>query len=153
MVPSPSTYHQQVSRNLGHQLWEFVHDRELGQVLDAPCDVVMGEGPERKVVQPDLFFVSKGRLDIIVQEEVQGAPDLVVEILSPGTEERDRGYKKTLYARYGVREYWIVDPQAKTVEVFTREGKGFRRGQVYKGTETLRSPLLEGLMIDLQEVF
>lgn len=153
MVPSPSFKHQLVSGNLELLLRNFVAENELGIILDAPFDVVFGEGEEREVVQPDIFFISKERTGIISEEEICGAPDLIVEIISPGTEERDRGYKKTLYARHGVKEYWIVDPEAKTVELFTLGEKGFELVRAYKGTEVLKPPLLEGLEVDLKEVF
>ena len=153
MVPSPTEYHQRISRNLLFILWEFVRERDLGQVYDAPLDVVLGKGDEREVVQPDIFYISKERSGIIAEEEIRGAPDLVIEITSPATAERDRTYKKTLYARHGVREYWIVDPEAKTVEVFTLGERGFELIRTYKAEEVLNSPLLEGLEVDLKEVF
>ena len=153
MVPSPTTYHQRISGNLELILRQFVLERDLGEVYYAPLDVVLAEGSERKVVQPDILFISKNRSHIITEDEINGAPDLVVEIISKGTEERDRGYKKTLYARHGVKEYWLVDPKAKTVEVFTLGERGFEMVRGYKSTETLNSSLLEGLKIDLQEIF
>ena len=153
MVPSPSTYHQRISGRLEFILRSFVQERGLGEVLDAPLDVVLGEGEEREVVQPDILYISKEREGIIAEEEIRGAPDLVIEIISPGTEERDRHYKKTLYARHGVKEYWIVDPNAKTVEVYSLGEKGFELVRSYKADERLESKLLQGLSVDLQEVF
>ena len=152
-VPSPTEYHQRISRNLEFMLWRFVKEQDLGWVYDAPLDVVLGQGDTREVVQPDIFFISKEREKIIAEEEIRGAPDLVVEIISPGTAERDRGYKKTLYARHGVKEYWIVDPKGKAVEVYTLGTKGFELVKVYKAGEILESPLLPGLRVDLGEVF
>lgn len=153
LVPSPTEPHQRVSRNLEFLLWRFVKERDLGWVYDAPLDVVLGQGDEREVVQPDIFFISKEGVEIIAEEEIRGAPDLVVEIISPGTEDRDRHYKKTLYARHGVVEYWIVDPDAKTVEVYKLGEKGFELVRAYKESEVLESPLLPGLKVDLKEVF
>ena len=153
LVPSPTEPHQRVSRNLEFLLWRFVKERDLGWVYDAPLDVVLGQGDEREVVQPDIFFISKEGVEIIAEEEIRGAPDLVVEIISPGTEDRDRHYKKTLYARHGVVEYWIVDPDAKTVEVYKLGEKGFELVRAYKESEVLESPLLPGLEVDLKEVF
>jgi len=153
VVPSPTEYHQRISGNLEFILRRFVRERDLGRVYYAPLDVVLGEGAEREVVQPDIFFISKERYEIIAEEEIRGAPDLVVEILSPGTEDRDRHYKKTLYARYGVREYWIVDPGAKAVELHALGERGFELIKTYKHGETLSSPLLAGLAVDLEEVF
>ncbi|MGQ9631384.1 MAG: Uma2 family endonuclease [bacterium] len=153
MVPSPTEYHQRISRNLIFALWQFVKERGLGSVYDAPLDVVLGEGKERNVVQPDIFFISNNHLSIVAEEEVRGAPDLIVEISSPSTAERDRTYKKTLYARYGVREYWLVDPQTETVEVFRLGEAGFESVALYKRKDVLLSPLLGGLAIPLEEIF
>jgi Uma2 family endonuclease len=153
MVPSPSTYHQRISRRLEFILQSFVQERGLGEVFYAPLDVVLGEGEEREVVQPDIFFISRERFGIIAEEEIRGAPDLVVEITSPATAQRDRTYKKTLYARHGVKEYWIVDPEAKTIDVYTLGERGFELVRTYKADEILKSPLLEGLEVPLGEVF
>lgn len=150
VVPSPTTYHQQISRRMEFLLLNHVEDNDLGEVLNAPLDVVLsGED----VVQPDILFISRERSNIITEEDIKGSPDLIIEILSPGTENYDRGYKKTLYARHGVKEYWIVDPEAKTVEVLTLEEKGFELVRAYTGSQLLSSPLLKGLAIDLKEVF
>jgi Uma2 family endonuclease len=142
MVPAPSTTHQRISRNLEYQLIEYCHQFDFGEVLDAPIDVVLGRGDEREVVQPDLILVAKNRLTIICEQEVCGAPDLVVEILSPGTEDRDRGYKRVLYARYGVREYWIVDPAKRGIEIYVPDPGGFVLRATYSGDKPLVSPLL-----------
>ena len=153
LVPSPSTYHQRIARKLGFILEAFVERTNLGEIFFAPLDVVLGEGDAREIVQPDIFFVSKGNSRIIAAEEIRGAPDLVIEITSPGTEDRDRHYKKTLYARHGVREYWIVDPESKTVEIYIPGEKGFELARAYRADEVLESPLLQGLKVDLKEVF
>jgi len=155
IVPSPSTSHQRISRRLEFILQAFVEERGLGEVYDAPLDVVLGEGEEREVVQPDILYISEGRSGIIAEEEIRGAPDLIIEIISPATAERDRTYKKTLYARHGVKEYWIVDPEAKMVEVYTLGERGFELIKAYKAEaeEVLSSPLLEGLEVVLKEVF
>lgn len=153
MVPSPSTHHQRVSRRLEFILEAFVQEKGLGEVFHAPLDVVLGEGEEREVVQPDIFFIAKERAGIIAEEEIRGVPDLVIEIISPGTEGRDRHYKKTLYARHGVKEYWIVDPKSKTVEVYRLGEEGFELVKTYKADEVLESPVLLGLEVDLKEVF
>ena len=141
LVPSPPVYHQRVLGNLMFVLCRF------------PLDVVLGEGDEREVVQPDIFFISKEREKIIAEEEIRGAPDLVIEITSPATEDRDRHYKKTLYARHGVKEYWIVDPKEKTVEVYALDTKGFELVKGYEANENLESALLPELKVDLGEVF
>jgi Uma2 family endonuclease len=93
LVPAPSTRHQIVAKNLLFLLEQHVRSTGSGQVLGAPLDVVLGRGSERSVVQPDTLYVSSARLQIVTALEVEGAPDLVVEVLSPATAERDRGMK------------------------------------------------------------
>jgi Uma2 family endonuclease len=153
MVPAPTTRHQFISRNLEFILHGFVRAHGLGSVLDSPVDVVFGEGAAREVAQPDIVFIGRARANIIKEAEIQGAPDLVVEILSPGTEVRDRGYKQHLYGRYGVREYWIVDPESETVEVYRMTQATFDLAARCTVDDALTTPLFPGLSIDLEEVF
>ena len=96
------------------------------------------------VAQPDLMFVSNERAEIVTEANIQGAPDLVVEILSPSTAGYDQGYKRALYARHEVREYWLIDSVAETVEVLVLGGENFRSHRVFGNGQTLVSPLLEG---------
>ena len=152
-VPAPTTRHQRVSQRFELVLFNHVETHELGEILHAPIDVVFGQGCEREVAQPDIVFVARDRAHIVTEAEIAGAPDLVIEILSPGTEARDRSYKKTLYARYGVREYWIVDPNANTVEVYALAAQGYGAPRVYSGVDTLQSSVLLELRIPLEDVF
>jgi Uma2 family endonuclease len=153
MVPAPTTRHQQISRNLEFLLLAHVRQQRLGTVLDAPIDVIFGVGEEREVVQPDIVFIRTERRSIVTEPAIQGAPDLIVEILSPGTEIRDRGYKRTLYARYGVREYWIVDPKAQQIDVLVLGAAGFDPRGTYGAADRLTSPLFPLLELFLDEVF
>jgi Uma2 family endonuclease len=105
------------------------------------------------VVQPDILFVSNERAGIVTEANIQGAPDLVVEILSPSTARYDLGYKRVLYSEKGVLEYWIVDPEAETIEVMAAGDRGLATHAFYRRGDTLTSPLLEGLAIDLEQVF
>ena len=107
MVPAPRIAHQRTSREIEIPLAIFVSENDLGEVFDAPTDVV----------QPDILFVSKERSYIITEDNICGAPDLVVEVLSPSTAQRDRTLKRTLYALHQVPEYWQADTDAKTVLV------------------------------------
>jgi Uma2 family endonuclease len=151
MVPAPNFAHQNTSAYLAATLWKFVREHDLGVVLSAPFDVVLSE---ERVFQPDILFVSRERLSIINPENIRGtAPDLVVEILSPATAERDRFYKRAVYARYGVKEYWIVDPEASIIEVTRLGEKDLETVKVYGKHELLKSLLLEGLTVELDEVF
>jgi len=152
MVPSPSVIHQRVAANLEAILREFVREKDCGEVLFAPLDVVLS--PE-DVVQPDIMFISSERSNIITDANIQGAPDLVVEILSPSTAEKDRTIKKKLYARYGVRELWLVNTGAQVVEVFSLEEGEEKPPRLYARStrKPLVSPLLNGLSINLDLVF
>ena len=153
MVPAPTTRHQFISRNLEFILHAFVKQHALGELLYAPVDVVFGAGDEREVAQPDIIFIRRDRRAIIAEAEVQGPPDLIVEVLSPGTEARDRGYKMHLYGRYGVQEYWIVDPTAETLRQL-RIVEGRYRCVCQCGKEDrFVSSLFSGLTIDLYDVF
>ena len=149
VVPAPSIRHQTVAANLGTLLRERVRRNRLGIILWAPTDVVLS--PET-VVQPDILFVSNERRGIIMEANVSGAPDLVVEILSPGTAERDRELKLNLYARYGVREYWIVDPEDETVEVMEFGSEGPLDVRRYDAG-SVESRLLPGLSVTLDDIF
>jgi len=150
MVPAPSWFHQSISGALFRFLDSFVRARKLGEVRFAPLDVVLSE---TDVVQPDLLYLSRERLRLVREGVVQGAPDLVVEIFSPATAQRDRTLKRTLYARSGVNECWLVDPEAQSIEVLTLGTRGYKRAGLYTRDQVLKSPLLAGLTISLVEVF
>lgn len=150
MVPAPSWFHQIVSKRLFRILDSFVREHDLGEVQYAPLDVELSQ---HSLTQPDLIFLAKNRLDLVQEGRVRGAPDLVVEIFSPGTAKRDRTTKRTLYARYGVSEYWLVDPESETVEVLALGEEGFTRTRLFERDETLTSPRLPGLEVPLAEVF
>ncbi len=150
LAPSPTTRHQSVVFNLAVALRGFVRQQGLGSVMLAPLDVFL---TANDVYQPDIFFISNERRGIRTAANIQGAPDLVVEILSPSTERHDRGRKQEIYGRLGVREYWIVDPQAETVEVLAESDSGLTATATYGFEDSLVSPLLPGLSIPLGEVF
>lgn len=153
VVPAPTTRHQQVLNNLNALVRQQVRRFQLGTVLFSPVDVILGQGDAREVVQPDLVYVATSRRDIVKLHGIEGAPDLVVEILSPGSEERDRGYKLRMYARYGIAEYWIVDPTACTIEVYNLGPSEYSDPTRYAGNNSLWCALLHDLEISLQEVF
>ena len=151
MVPAPNTKHQMVKAAIFTQLYQFIKTRTLGTLLDAPYDMVLSK---HDTVQPDILFVSREREDLVITERnARAAPDLAVEILSPSTAHKDRGYKRTLYGRHGVTEYWIVDPVAETVEIHRLRGDVLVPARTFGTNETLRSELFPGLEIDLDNVF
>lgn len=149
--PAPFTVHQRVSRNLELILASFVEAGQLGEVFYAPIDVILDRGT---VVQPDLVYVARQRLGIVSRRGIEAAPDLVVEILSESTADRDRGIKQALYAQYGVAHYWIIDVEAKCIEERLRnDAGGFELLQVHREPDTMHSALFPALAIDLQRVF
>ena len=150
LSPSPRTAHQRTSRKILTRLDDFVEENELGEVFDAPYDVVLDNF---NVVQPDILFVSNERASIITDLNIQGAPDLVIEILSPSTARRDGTQKRDLYARYGVPEYWQADTDAESVLVLTLQDGEYRVSGVYTKGQTLTSPLLEGFRLNVDDIF
>ncbi len=148
MVAAPGWTHQQILGRLEQRIRNFLDDHDLGLVTGAPVDVRLGED----VVQPDLIFVPHENAEIVHEPFVLGAPALVVEVLSPSTRQRDRGYKLEAYARHGVREYWIVDPSARTVEVFRFPEGGLQPVDRLDSGRTLRTPLLD-LEIPVSKIF
>ena len=151
MVPAPNLGHQRIGIRLGALLHGFVQERGLGEVFLAPCDVVLSN---TDVVQPDLLFVSNERAHLLLGgANVRGAPDLVVEIFSPSTAERDRTLKRALYAKHGVKEYWLVDPDARTVTVLRLGEDAFEVEAIYGEGQTMSSPTLTGFSVGLNEIF
>ena len=150
MAPAPLLYHQFILRKLLNAMSDYVDEQSLGELFCSPADVVLSE---TDVVQPDILYVSSQRSHILKPESVQGAPDLVVEILSPSTAELDRTTKLELYAQFGVTEYWIVDPDAKTIMVLVRGESRFEVCGIFGEGHTLQSPTLSGLRIATEEVF
>ncbi|HKH43914.1 MAG TPA: Uma2 family endonuclease [Thermoanaerobaculia bacterium] len=150
--PAPTLWHQLVLSALHRLLSPFIHEKRLGWVVAAPVDVLFSE---HDVAQPDLVFISKERAGIMAGANVQGTPDLVVEILSPSTRRRDEGLKRDLYERSGVREYWLIDPERQEVRVFRRGGSGFKPAAELSASsgDVLSTPLLPGLEIRVREIF
>ena len=148
MAPPPSTDHQAVVGNVFRLHANHAATRKLGRVFVAPTAVVLSL---HDAVEPDVFFVSKSNASIITSRNIQGAPDLVVEVLSPSTASNDRGPKLSTYDRAGVREYWIVDPTAKTVEI--REFGNTRRTRAYQDDQSFQSEAFPGLTVRLEDIF
>ncbi len=154
LVAPPNEAHQISSVGLVLSLAGFVIDADLGRVYHAPFDVILAElDGSVNVVQPDLIFVSKEQESIITPANIQGTPDLLVEILSPSTRRLDMTTKLELYARHGVNEYWIANPAARIITVMLlRDGKFETVGE-YGVNDTLISPTLEGFSVDLGRIF
>ena len=152
VTPAPKTKHQTIASNLTAVLVSFVKERRLGLVLAAPTDVILSDN---NVVQPDLLFVSTARISIVTEDNIRGAPDLVIEIISETTRKKDEVTKRKLYERFGVQEYWVVDPELETVKIFTRTQQKYGRA-VDLGKEAndiLTTELLTGFKLALTEIF
>lgn len=146
MAPAPGLQHQDIVRDLGFLLWGYVRQMGLGKVYSAPVDVVL----DRNIVlQPDLLFVATERQDILHPRGIMGAPDLVVEIISPSSLRLDRYGKKELYERFGVREYWIIDPGSRSVEVFVLTRGSYKLGSFASEKGVVHSAVLEGFGVDI----
>ena len=147
LTSSPNWRHQKVVLRLATALDAHVTSNGLGEVTIAPMDTILDP---YNVVEPDILYISNERRSII-GERVHGAPDLCVEVLSPSTAVRDRAIKRTVYAKFGVREYWIVDPDVGSVEVFA--APALERLATYQSRDRLRSPILPDLDLPLEPIF
>jgi len=149
--PAPTRRHQELSKRLEYHLyrWAEVEGRR-GEVFYAPFDVILADDT---VLQPDLIYVREERRDRFSERGLEGAPDLVVEILSPSTRARDRGLKRETYARHGVSELWLVDPEANAVEVFRLDGGRLVLAGRFGPQDRLESLSVAGLVVPLDDVF
>lgn len=150
MTPAPTPYHQRISRKIEFELLKFVSVKELGEIFDAPIDVYLSE---TETYQPDIIFIAKDRFAVIGEKKIEAAPDLVMEILSPATAYYDLRHKMRVYEASGVKEYWIVDPVEKSIEVYESAGGAFKLFVKAQATGSVKSKLLDGFGIDLKEVF
>jgi Uma2 family endonuclease len=153
VTPSPTSKHQTIAWNLGGLIWTYLQSHPIGRAFAAPLDVVFSHFD---VVEPDLLFVSAERRDkILTDKNIQGAPDLVVEIGSPSTRKRDETIKRRLYERFGVVEYWVIDPELDAIKVYRRDGDRYQRVAelTLEAGDALTSPLLPGLSLPLSKIF
>ena len=153
MVSAPNTVHQGAIVGFILSLGNFVELENLGRIFAAPTEVILTDPEGINIVQPDIIFVSKEREHIITRPNIQAAPDLLVEVLSPSTCRRDRTIKLDLYARHGVKEYWLADPDAQTVTVMLLKDGKYEVVGNYGIEDTLTSPTLEGFSVSLSRIF
>lgn len=152
MTPAPSTRHQRIVGKLNRLLGDYAARAKAGEVFIAPTDVVLSD---LDVVQPDLLFVSAARASIVAEKNIQGPPDLVIEIISETSRKVDETVKRKLYEKYGVGEYWIVDPELETVDVYRPTERGYARQAELsrEAGQAVESPLLPGLRLALSDIF
>jgi Uma2 family endonuclease len=152
MSPAPTSKHQIVIGNIYTFLRTFVRRFKLGIVILSPVDIIIRHAPKLRTRQPDVIFVSRARRSI-VQERIEGGPDLVIEVLSPGDTRREMEKKLTDYAGIGVRECWFASIEAETVEVLQLSAKGVKRVGLYGPGDLVRSPVLPGLALPVKKLF
>ncbi len=149
VTPSPRTAHQKIVTRLTRFQSAFAEDANLGQVFVAPFDVVFSNFD---VVEPDLLYISNERASVVTEKNVQGSPNLVVEVLSETTEKTDRTTKLKLYARYGVEEYWIIDSSGPSAEVYRGTPHGLELAAKLSAVDALTSPMFPGFSLPLKKL-
>jgi Uma2 family endonuclease len=150
VAPAPNRFHQDISRNLEVALANYLSAHTIGVLYDAPFDVYLSEVD---VFQPDLLIVLNENRGILTDAGAEGPPDLVIEVLSPKTRQLDLVHKKRTYARMGIKELWIIDPDQKDVTVYRFDQDPIDPVGKFSGQEEVSSPLLPGLTIALQDIF
>lgn len=147
---SAGTLHQVVALKLAAALLLYVEPQNLGQVIQAPFPVVLSR---ETVVQPDILFIQRSRVGLINEKNLHGTPDLIIEVVSPNTRLHDQTLKRRLYSRFEVAEYWIVEPQSRTIEVLVWSELGYASGGVYRKSNRLKSPALPGFHLPAHAIF
>lgn len=150
MTPAPGKKHQNILIELAFMFKEFIKINNIGELAVAPRDVFLAPG---ETYQPDILFITNERLEISAEDKVNGAPDLVVEILSPSTAYYDLRKKYKAYEKYGVREYWIVDPEEKSIEVYGASDGKFVLAMRAEESGTVSSAVMQGFSVKTEEVF
>lgn len=149
---SPTVQHQRIARRLVKAFEKYLDEKPVGELLFAPLDVVLDD---YNSPQPDIFIIRSARKHIVDEQEqiVRGAPDLVVEIISPGSIRRDRFDKKDLYEQAGVPEFWIVDPNNRSIEVHTLQEERYKVFAFAAETGKVQSSVLEGFEFEVADIF
>ena len=150
VAPPPNRGHQHVSFELSYRIRHYLEEHPIGVAYAAPFGVILSG---LSGVQPDLVYVSNERRAILTDQGVNGAPDLVVEILSPSTRSRDRGIKLRAYEAAGVPCYWIVDPRARTLEERVLGADGYGPPTVYRVGDRFQPAVFPGLVIEVARLW
>ena len=150
LMPGPTSIHQAVLSWFVYYLMAHVQVPGRGRVFAAPLDLLL---PHAQPVQPDVIVVLNHKLHLISERGIEGPPDLVVEIASPGTRTHDHSRKLSAYARSGVPEYWLAEPADQTIELLVLGGGAYRSLGVFAGEALLPSPVLPGLPVPVAQFF
>jgi Uma2 family endonuclease len=150
VTPAPATKHQIALGNLHRILSIHVHAHQMGRLLLAPTDLVLAT---TTVVQPDLIFIGNDRSRVITERGVEGAPTLVIEILSPTTHRTDRQTKAQLYAKYGVPHYWLIDPDQQGLEAYELSGEQYNLVTRAQDTDLFTPSVFPGLSIQISDLW
>jgi Uma2 family endonuclease len=148
--PSLKVFHQEIVGNIAYRIGKFLATRSIGTIHIGPLDVYLGD---INVYQPDVFFISRQRGSIITEKGIEGAPDLVVEVLSAATARYDKISKRKIYARFGVREFWLVDPDTRTIQVYLLDKNADAPAATCGDQNILTSTVLAGLRLKTAAVF
>lgn len=149
-MPSPIPLHQKLSMRLSSRLFNHVDTHKLGEIFTAPMDVVFNP---IDTFQPDIFFLSNERLSLIGDKKIEGAPDLVVEILSPSNNPKEMGYKKVIYEMSNVKEYWIINLKKQILTQYENIEGEFLLRRVFEKKDTLTSLTINGFEMSMNELF
>jgi Uma2 family endonuclease len=151
MSPSPILSHQRIIRRLALRLDDFIQREQLGEIVLSPMDVYL---TQEDVYQPDLIFIRKENVHLLdPNDRIRFVPDLVIEVLSPSTGSYDYSRKKRIYCERGVREYWIVDPEDRTIEIMVKEGVFYQTVALLRAPAMLESAMFPGFSMKVEEVF
>ena len=150
MSPAPRPKHQKVIALLYGHLWDFLKQHPVGEVFFAPIDVILPDiaGP----VQPDLLFISHDRRGVIQENVINGVPNLIAEVLSPGNPQHDRNLKFNAYAKAGVQEYWLIDPDGRTMEVYVLRGQAYALLGLFQAVDTAYSEVLPNFTVSVEDI-
>ncbi len=150
ITPAPNPKHQIILGRIFRHLSDYCDEKEMGIVLVSPIDVYLDS---ENAFQPDIIYIARDRQHIIKEDGIYGAPDLVIEILSPSTAGYDLKEKFRVYERSGVREYWIVDPEMRSVEIYSNAKGSFSISSKSEVTGEIESLLLDGFRLDIEAIF
>lgn len=148
--PAPRPQHQRVLFHLARLLQEHVEENGLGEVFISPIDVIL---EPMTIVQPDIVFVGSDQADIVTDLNIQGPPDLCIEVISPTTGLIDRHAKRNIYARLGVREYWIIDTNRQVIAVYALQDHDYGEPSEATGDDLVRSTVIHGFAVRARDIF